>query len=314
MGRDMYHSAEGTHWTKKNHKYIRKEGNRYIYPSDVKTGAGGRARDIQRRKGVLYTQHTQGEEDKDRIDENYSPNHDLDASTTRFWDTKVDVRRNKNTGKLDADAYKTASYRNNTMWTQPETYRFNDTERSIGLKEKDDDILRNQKYNSKYAPLSPMSAKMRANKAKKSLATYKQGRTNQQAAGTEHATRVKQAKNRANAANGVGARNQEYAKMITHQRANKKSASNGSGARNQEFAKAATSKRASQASNRSYAGNGARNQEYGKTASKQRLNRVAASNGVGARNQEYAKTTTKDKRKSKGRKAVESLLSRFKKK
>lgn len=35
MGRDMYHSAEGTHWTKKNHKYIRKEGNRYIYPSDA---------------------------------------------------------------------------------------------------------------------------------------------------------------------------------------------------------------------------------------------------------------------------------------
>lgn len=34
MGRDMYHSAEGTHWTKKNHKYIRKEGNRYIYPQD----------------------------------------------------------------------------------------------------------------------------------------------------------------------------------------------------------------------------------------------------------------------------------------
>ena len=30
------HSAEGSTWTKKNHKYIRKEGNRYIYPSDLK--------------------------------------------------------------------------------------------------------------------------------------------------------------------------------------------------------------------------------------------------------------------------------------
>lgn len=37
MERDsIKHSAEGTHWQKKNHKYIRKEGNRYIYPSDLK--------------------------------------------------------------------------------------------------------------------------------------------------------------------------------------------------------------------------------------------------------------------------------------
>ena len=43
MGRDMYHSAEGTHWTKKNHKYIRKEGNRYIYPSDADKLRGSKA-------------------------------------------------------------------------------------------------------------------------------------------------------------------------------------------------------------------------------------------------------------------------------
>lgn len=30
----FYHSAKGSHWTKKNHKYIRKEGNRYIYDND----------------------------------------------------------------------------------------------------------------------------------------------------------------------------------------------------------------------------------------------------------------------------------------
>lgn len=34
MTNEFAHSAEGTHWTKKNHKYIRKEGNRYIYPTD----------------------------------------------------------------------------------------------------------------------------------------------------------------------------------------------------------------------------------------------------------------------------------------
>lgn len=30
------HSAKGSTWTKKNHKYIRKEGNRYIYDDDYK--------------------------------------------------------------------------------------------------------------------------------------------------------------------------------------------------------------------------------------------------------------------------------------
>ena len=39
MGRNLYHSAEGSHWTKKNHKYIRKEGNRYIYPEDLQKSA-----------------------------------------------------------------------------------------------------------------------------------------------------------------------------------------------------------------------------------------------------------------------------------
>lgn len=30
----LFHSAEGSSWTKKDHKYIRKEGNRYIYAED----------------------------------------------------------------------------------------------------------------------------------------------------------------------------------------------------------------------------------------------------------------------------------------
>lgn len=40
------HSAKGSTWTKKNHKYIRKEGNRYIYPPS------GTARDILSKQGV----------------------------------------------------------------------------------------------------------------------------------------------------------------------------------------------------------------------------------------------------------------------
>ena len=31
----LFHSAKGTTW--KKHKYVRKEGDRYIYPEDLKT-------------------------------------------------------------------------------------------------------------------------------------------------------------------------------------------------------------------------------------------------------------------------------------
>ena len=42
MTNNIEHSALGSHWTKKNHKYIRKEGNRYIYPEDLKKSSGYR--------------------------------------------------------------------------------------------------------------------------------------------------------------------------------------------------------------------------------------------------------------------------------
>lgn len=35
---NISHSAIGTHWFKKDHKYLRKEGNKYIYANDVKNG------------------------------------------------------------------------------------------------------------------------------------------------------------------------------------------------------------------------------------------------------------------------------------
>lgn len=38
MNNYVEHSAKGSTWTKKDHKYIRKEGDRYIYPDDFKPG------------------------------------------------------------------------------------------------------------------------------------------------------------------------------------------------------------------------------------------------------------------------------------
>lgn len=57
----LLHSAEGSTWKKRNHKYLYKEGNRYIYPEDVQRRGGGggiqrtknkTARDILSDKGV----------------------------------------------------------------------------------------------------------------------------------------------------------------------------------------------------------------------------------------------------------------------
>lgn len=47
MERNLSHSAEGSTWSKKNHKYIRKEGNRYIYPEDVQKGSRTKALNSQ---------------------------------------------------------------------------------------------------------------------------------------------------------------------------------------------------------------------------------------------------------------------------
>lgn len=56
----MYHSAEGTTWTKKNHKYINKIGGKYIYPSE---------RDSSRRYQRSKRQYI--EEFKNTPDENF---------------------------------------------------------------------------------------------------------------------------------------------------------------------------------------------------------------------------------------------------
>ena len=40
MQNELQHSAKGSHWQKKNHKYIAIENGKYIYPEDVKGGSG----------------------------------------------------------------------------------------------------------------------------------------------------------------------------------------------------------------------------------------------------------------------------------
>lgn len=50
MQRDkLRHSAEGTTWSKKNHKYIRKEGSTYIYPEDIKSEVNNISSDLSKK-------------------------------------------------------------------------------------------------------------------------------------------------------------------------------------------------------------------------------------------------------------------------
>ena len=52
------HSARGTHWRKSNHKYIRKEGNRYIYNVHHHGGSSGKVGEGQNK--ALKTAKTIG--------------------------------------------------------------------------------------------------------------------------------------------------------------------------------------------------------------------------------------------------------------
>lgn len=46
----LIHSAKGTHWTKDNHKYVRKDGNKYVYKSDE---SGSESKSTENAKKVL---------------------------------------------------------------------------------------------------------------------------------------------------------------------------------------------------------------------------------------------------------------------
>lgn len=72
---NIQHSAEGTTWSKKNHKYIRKEGNRYIY--ETNTAKNKTAREILSDKGI-----TRAERRKDNPRRRYYDYENLNEKGT----------------------------------------------------------------------------------------------------------------------------------------------------------------------------------------------------------------------------------------
>lgn len=70
----LIHSAKGSHWTKKNHKYIRIENGRYIYKEPTRTGYNHHAGKVDMsyfdRKNQLWDQVWDAWEKYDAFDEN----------------------------------------------------------------------------------------------------------------------------------------------------------------------------------------------------------------------------------------------------
>ena len=87
MSDQLQHSAKGTHWSKKDHKYLRKEGNKYIYAEDASNGT------TKQKHKTLFTlaeediQKSLDEKEKKRVQRN----QDLKNS----WDQNIADPLNK---------------------------------------------------------------------------------------------------------------------------------------------------------------------------------------------------------------------------
>lgn len=90
MGRELQHSAEGTHWTKKNHKYIRKEGNRYIYADDLKTGRASREQ-----IGARQYKMEQGIRERSQAERRQNASNGVGARNQEFAKAQSGLQRTK---------------------------------------------------------------------------------------------------------------------------------------------------------------------------------------------------------------------------
>lgn len=159
MERNIYHSAEGSTWTKKNHKYIRKEGNRYIYPDDVKNG---------RRVGDGPIQRTKNKTARDILSEKGIRNvryQDLPAYNRVSNSLEPSVSRHRNTITKDKDG----NYRNTTNYKSydgsvrtveipgTENYRYRDEIKANKIKERQAENRSNAMNNQGSADYKQLS-------------------------------------------------------------------------------------------------------------------------------------------------------------
>lgn len=89
---DIQHSAKGTTW--KNHKYIRKEDDRYIYPDDKRSGVSDKIKnalgeDEKERKNQLESESLEA-------DREYA---ELSEIADRKWKEYYDIKNKTNKGE-----------------------------------------------------------------------------------------------------------------------------------------------------------------------------------------------------------------------
>lgn len=158
MGRNLYHSAEGSHWTKKNHKYIRKEGNRYIYPEDVNKGSKTRtARDVISDRGLVRVDHVRVPElgIHDNRVETYKPKHGTQQKLK--FDSLIDNHRVRFTHRENDP---------NTNGARGAKFQQERNNQAIGRELKQENAINNQR-SADYKKLSEQHANRQAAKSGK---------------------------------------------------------------------------------------------------------------------------------------------------
>ena len=167
------HSAEGSTWTKKNHKYIRKEGNRYIYPKDV-TAKSNEAKAQSHAKASNMPANEARQLSQQRANRKAAANGGPSKHSVLYY--------NKNTKSLDSDYYTS-----DQEWAKDRTSK--GSGRSIRTKEQLNQKKRSKALNSQgsvnrqqqakefkeYQDWEKADAKKRSSETKRKEALNKQG-------------------------------------------------------------------------------------------------------------------------------------------
>ena len=221
MGRELQHSAEGTHWTKKNHKYIRKEGNRYIYDESNKSNTyrnGGKdsfgTKRAPQAYGKLIDSWTNSKGQKISM---RSPYATAQTYSKEHKEANRDQRNQEGlkTSKASKEQISARQYKTEQgIRERSQAERRQNASNGLGA--------RNQEF-AKSATRLQNTKRLYKQTGGKAPNEYKVGgMTLKRATPAIPDTAVEKAKaitqQRNKAANGNGARNQEYAKNSTLQR------------------------------------------------------------------------------------------------
>lgn len=236
MRNDLYHASG---WTKKDHKYVRKEGNRYIYPEDLRTNneaarkaaqpAYNRkpARDVISRSGVKRVDHH-----ADR-DYNFRTTEGVDKYGRQTHAMKGEGNYIFRQDEDATEARRMANYDRKDINKTDRSNQFSEkrkssTDRAANARsERNARQLENRKAaaNGKVINPSYTLTDKDGNKIARLQSKDKVSSPNQ-ADYKQYSKERAQEQNRKKAANGAGAKDQEYAKVANAEQKVKKQAKN----------------------------------------------------------------------------------------